>query len=159
MLRLARPLIMIVFCLFSAAAFSQTVPPKTNVQTSAKLPLEKNVCAEAVSNAQTQAYSKAFDISAEFYETKIPVGKDQKLKIAILVEEAIENTEAFRFAAAEVIRTQFGEKFEIDPEATLALYISGTKPVPIGNKNVQQISVVVVSVVLPAKLDSQGLRI
>jgi hypothetical protein len=137
---------LIAFFLFSVVIFGQTVPPKTNTQTSAKPPVPgKNACAEAVSKAQTEAYSTAFNFSAAFYETKIAVGKDQKLKIRILIEDNLENTDAFRFAAAEVIRTQFGEKFEIDPAAQIILYITGTKPLPVGTKNAQMLNVQVVS--------------
>lgn len=60
----------------------------------------------------------------------------QKLKIEILVEE-FQDSDSFRYAAAEVIRTQFAEHLQIEPRADLFLYIAGTNE--LGQAKVQSI--------------------
>jgi len=69
------------------------------------------------------SYSNGYD--AARIEASTDLSKNAKrYPLQILVEDVREET-SYRFAAAEVLRTQFPSQFDIVPSATLVLHISG----------------------------------
>lgn len=92
-------------------------------------PTTTDPCVDRVNAAKASAFSAAWDgattFSKSLYVTSL--GSDpQKMKITLIVED-IDGADSFRFAAAEVIRTQFSERLGVDTTGTLKLWIHGTK--------------------------------
>lgn len=92
-------------------------------------PLRKDQCEDQVKQATAEGFTQGTALESNFFTTPLE-GTDQRLKIKIVVED-LDGADAFRLAAAEIIRTQFPEKLEIAPDAKLNLYISGTKSMQI----------------------------
>lgn len=129
-------------------AYSQAPKPESKVAAKTKTDL----CATEVQTAGKQAYADGFsegaklagDLAAHTYETVIG-DNDKPLKIKLIVEE-IEGEDAYRYAAAEVIRTQFAGKLVVAPEANLNLWIQGSEPLT-GGLNAVMISAAVTATV------------
>ena len=81
-----------------------------------------NACADA----QSTGFATGWQMALLAYAPSFGDSPD-KLKIGILVEN-IDGQDSFRFAAAEVIRTQFSERLQIEPQSNLTLYVGGTNP-------------------------------
>ncbi len=99
---------------------------------------------DGVKNSYKTAYDAGQDSGLELARRlfSVKVGDEaNKQKITILIED-IDGAISYQFGAAEVIRNHFSSWLEVDSQADLTLYISGTKSmqVPYGT-DVQSIKV------------------
>lgn len=100
--------------------------------------------AEGMNAGFSEGYKTGSELAKIIYTT--PIGEVGKpLKISLIVED-INGADAYKFAASEVIRTQFAESLVVDPtgDSDLVLWISGTNgPGSSGEPNTQAITMTV----------------
>jgi hypothetical protein len=91
--------------------------------------ISRETCESEKTKARHEGLSAGFQNGTQFSEKVYSetIGDSaEKLKISFIVED-IDGADAFRFAAAEVVRTYFSQVLTVDPSAKLALWINGTK--------------------------------
>jgi hypothetical protein len=126
-------------------------------------PQTTSSCADQVSKAVAQAggdaYALGVNMTTRYYSSSLDAD-GQRLKISI-VSEDFPGADAFQYAAAEVVRTQFSDKLEIEPNSTLELYLTGTSPLPLGSGGDAQGYDVEVQAIVPHRfaIGEQGKRV
>jgi hypothetical protein len=106
-------------------------------------------CEERIKAASESGWARGF---LEAYKAPLAVlgDKDEPIPIRILAEN-IDGSDAYQYAAAQVIRTQFGDNFEMKPNANLTLYLSGTNTLGDSGSQTQEV-VIRLEVVVSAPL-------
>lgn len=138
----------VVFLLFAVAASPSTQtrparsashPPCTDIEKASY----KAGWDAAFSAGKKTGYEEGFKngIDTAFVLFGIDTKADgSKQKVNILVEQ-ISGADAYRFAAADVIRVHFSDWLLVDPSAPLTLHITGTDPMTVGYGDVQSLDV------------------
>lgn len=136
---------LIVAILFTSG-YAQTPAKKTSPTP------RTDPCAQAVNESRQEGFlagwadaTKTIEDLAEINSTTSLGDNAKPLKISILVEKNIAGADSYRYAAAEVIRTQFGDWFVVEPNSELSLYISGTDVTKATGYEIQHIQTSVVA--------------